>query len=237
MTESLVLLPGFLADGRVFADQIGDLSRDHALMVAPLKGESLTEMADTVLAVAPPKFAIAGHDLGASVATEILRRAPGRVTRIALISGSAQAEPPNAAAAREPRMVKARTGRFGEVLLEELPSTTLYDGPHRNAIRDHWLDMAMEAGLDTYLTQSRILQRRPDHQNVLRRARIPALVMGGAADTVSPPRRQDFIAQLMPRAEFVLIEKAGHLPMLEAPQTVSRALKTWLEAEAPFVLR
>ncbi|PTQ72671.1 alpha/beta fold hydrolase [Celeribacter persicus] len=237
MTESLVLLPGFLADGRVFTDQIVDLSRDHALMVAPLKGENLTEMADAVLAVAPPKFAVAGHDLGASVATEILRRAPGRVTRIALISGSAQAEPPNAAAAREPRMVKARTGRFGEVLLEELPSTALYEGPYRNAIRDHWLDMVMEAGLETYLTQSRILQRRPDHQNVLRRARIPALVIGGAADTICPPRRQDFIAQLMPRAEFVLIEKAGHLPMLEAPHTVSRALKTWLEAEAPFVLR
>ncbi|NVK46073.1 MAG: alpha/beta hydrolase [Rhodobacteraceae bacterium] len=237
MTESLVLLPGFLADGRVFADQIIDLSRHHAVMVAPLLGESFTEMADAVLAVAPPKFAVAGHDLGASVATEILRRAPGRVSRIALISGSAQAEPPNAAAAREPRMIKAKTGRFGEVLWEELPTTALFETPHRNAIRDHWLDMAMEAGLETYLRQSRILQRRPDHQNVLRRARIPALVIGGAADTICPPRRQDFIAQLMPRADLVLIERAGHLPMLEAPQTVSRALKAWLEAEAPFVLR
>lgn len=237
MTESLVLLPGFLADGRVFADQITDLSRSHAVMVAPLVGESLAEMADAVLAVAPPKFAVAGHDLGASVATEMLRRAPGRVTRIALISGSAQAEPPNAAAAREPRMIKAKTGRYGEALLEELPSTTLFEGPYRNSIRDHWIDMAMEAGLETYLTQSRIMQRRPDHQNVLRRARIPALVIGGAADAICPPRRQDFIAQLMPRAELLIIEKAGHLPMLETPKTVSRALKTWLDAAAPLVLR
>lgn len=237
ISDSLVLLPGFLADGRVFADQINDLSREVAVMVAPLKGESLTEMADAVLAQAPPKFAVAGHDLGASVATEILRRAPGRVTRIALISGSAQAEPPNAAAAREPRMIKAKTGRYGEVLLEELPSTTLYGGPYRSAIRDYWIDMAMEAGLESYLSQSRILQRRPDHQNVLRRARIPALVIGGQADTIAPPRRQDFIAQLMPRAELLLIEKAGHLPMLEAPQTVSRALWAWLRADPPFVLR
>lgn len=237
MNESLVLIPGFLADGRVFSDQITELSREAAVMVAPLIGESLTEMADYVLSVAPPKFAVAGHDLGASVATEILRRAPGRVTRIALICGSAQPEPPNAAAAREPRMIKAKTGRFGEALLEELPSTTLFDGPHRNAIRDYWMDMAVEAGLETYLTQSRILQRRPDHQNVLRRARIPALVIGGAADTICPPRRQDFIAQLMPRCRFKLIEKAGHLPSLEAPQTVSRALREWLSEEAPFVLR
>jgi len=237
MTESLVFLPGFLADGRVFADQINDLSRDHAVMVAPLKGVSLAEMADYVLAVAPPKFALAGHDLGASVATEMLRRAPGRVTRLALISASAQAEPPNAAAAREPRMIKAKTGRYGEALLEELPSTALFDSPHRHAIREYWLDMAMEAGAETYLAQSRILQRRPDLQNVLRRARLPALVIGGVADTICPARRQDFIAQLMPRAQLVLIEKAGHLPMLEAPKTVSRAFRTWLEAEAPLVLR
>ncbi|AJE48248.1 alpha/beta fold hydrolase [Celeribacter indicus] len=237
MTDCLVLLPGFLADGRVYLDQVADLSRKTAVTVAPLLGESLAEMADHVLAQAPERFALAGHDLGASVATEILRRAPGRVSRIALICGSAQPEPPNVAAAREPRMVKARTGRFGEALLEELPTTTLHDSPHRRAIRDHWIDMALEAGVETYLTQSRILQRRPDHQNVLRRARLPALVIGGAADTISPPRRQDFIAQLMPRAEFRLIEKAGHLPMLEAPRSVSRALADWLAADAPFVLR
>lgn len=237
MTDCLLFLPGFLADARVFDDQITDLSRDHAVMVAPLKGEAVAEMAEAVLAVAPPKFALCGHDLGASVATEILRRAPERVSRIALICASAQPEPPNAAAAREPRMVKAKTGRFGEVLLEEFPSTALYNSPYRNAIRDHWIDMAMGAGLETYLTQSRLLQRRPDLQNVLRRARLPALVIGGAADTICPPRRQEFLAQLMPCAELVLIEKAGHLPMLEAPQTVTRALKAWLEAEAPFVLR
>ncbi|MCA0045164.1 alpha/beta fold hydrolase [Celeribacter litoreus] len=228
--ESVVLLPGFLADGRVFADQVSDLSRDHAVMVAPLKGATLTDMADHVLSVAPAKFAVVGHDLGASVATEILKRAPGRVTRIALISGTAQPETPASAAIREPRMIKAKTGRLGEVLMEELPSTALHESPYRNAIRDHWIDMALEAGLETYLNQSRILQRRPDHQNVLRRARIPGLVIGGAKDSLCPPRRQEFIAELMPRCELRVIEKAGHLPMLEAPQSVSAALKAWLAA-------
>nr|WP_321508448.1 alpha/beta hydrolase [uncultured Celeribacter sp.] len=237
MTESLVLIPGFLADARVFTDQITDLSRSHAVMAAPLQGDTLTDMADAILAVAPPKFALAGHDLGAALAAEILRRAPGRVGRLALICGSAQPEPPNMAAAREPRMIKAKTGRFGEILLEELPSTALAESPYRNAIRDHWVDMAMEAGPDIYLAQSRIMQRRPDQQNVLRRARIPTLVIGGEADTICPPRRQEFIAQLMPRAELLVIKRAGHLPMLEAPQTVSRALRAWLEADAPYVLR
>jgi len=236
MSNAVVLLPGFLADGRVFADQVAGLSRDYAVMTAPLAGDSVLEMADHVLASAPPRFALVGHDLGASVAAEILRRAPDRVERIALICAKAQSEPPNAAAAREPRMVRARSGRLGEVLLEDLPIGALANSPHRNAIRDYWIDMALEAGIETYLHQCRVMQRRPDQQNILRRARLPALVIGGQHDTVSPPRRQDFIAQLMPRAHLEIIETAGHLPMLEAPQTVTRILRTWLQAPAPFVL-
>lgn len=235
--EALVLLPGFMADGRVFADQIGTLSKDAAVMAAPLIGQDIPQMAENILRIAPPKFAVAGHGLGGAVASEILKRASDRVTRIALISASAQAETPGEAGAREPRMIKARTGRFGEALMEELPSTSLAQSPHRNAIRDYWIDMAMELGPEVYQTQSRILQRRPDYQNVLRRARLPALVVGGSADTICPPRRQDFIAQLMPRAEFVEIENAGHLPMLEAQQTLSAALQKWLAAEPPLVLR
>lgn len=236
MSDPLVLLPGFLSDGRVFADQISGLSRARAVMVAPLLGASVTEMAQHVLANAPAQFAIAGHDLGASVAAEVLHRAPDRVTRIALICANAQAEPPNAAAAREPRMVKARAGRLGEVLLEDMPITSLHDGAHRNAIRDHWIDMALEAGIETYLSQARVMQRRPDQQNILRRVRRPAVVIGGAHDTICPPRRQDFIAQLMPRADLHIVENAGHLPMLEAPQTVTQILRGWLDIQAPLVL-
>jgi pimeloyl-ACP methyl ester carboxylesterase len=237
MSEAVVLLPGFMSDGRVFVDQVADLSGAHAVQVAPLLGDSLEEMAESVLATAPPTFAIAGHDLGATVATEILRRAPKRVTRLALICASAQGETPSAAAAREPRIVRAKAGRLGEVLMEEMPSTTLAETEYRNAIRDHWIDMAMEAGVETYLRQSKIIQRRPDMQNVLRRARLPCMIIGAAANTIVPPRRQEFMAELMPNAEYVLIEGAGHLPMLEAPRAVSRALQSWLKIKAPLVLR
>lgn len=237
MNEPLVLLPGFMADGRVFSDQISDLSAERAVMVAPVRGDSIEEVAQSVLDVAPPRFAVAGHDLGGNIAAEVLRRAPDRVSRIALICASAQAEPPNMAAAREPRMVRAKAGRFGEVLLEELPSAALADTPHRYAIRDHWVDMAFEGGLELYLSQSRLMQRRMDEQTVLRRARIPALVVGGAADTICPPRRQDFISQLMPSARLAILEGAGHLPMLEAPQSLTRLLREWLATPAPFVLK
>jgi pimeloyl-ACP methyl ester carboxylesterase len=237
MNEAVVLVPGFMSDGRVFVDQIPALSRNRSVQVAPLLGGSLEEMADGILAQAPPKFAIAGHDLGATVATEVLRRAPGRVTRLALICASAQGETPTAAAAREPRLVRAKAGRLGEVLMEEMPSTTLAETVHRNAIRDHWIDMALEMGVDTYLRQSKVMQRRPDMQNTLRRARLPCMVIGGAANTLVPPRRQEFMAELMARAQYVLLHGAGHLPMLETPNALTNALLDWLDIEAPLLLR
>jgi len=195
--EPLVLIPGFMSDGRVFLDQLTDLSKDRPVMVAKPVGQSVSEMAESVLDAAPPGFALAGHGLGAAVAAEMLRRAQTRVRRIALLAES----------------------------------------PYRTAIRNHWIEMALEMGPDEYQTQSRIMQRRPDLQNVLRRARIPALVVGGAQDKLCPPRRQDFLAQLMPYAEFLEIPTAGHLPMLEAPQTISAALIAWLEADPPLLLR
>lgn len=237
MSDPLLFVPGFMSDGRVFVDQISALSGARAVQVAPLLGDTLEDIVTSILADAPRRFAVAGHDLGATVACEILRRAPDRVTRIALICATAQAEPPAAAAAREPRMVKVKAGRFGEALLEELPIGALSESEHRNAIRDYWIDMAMELGTEVYLRQSRLLQRRPDMQNVLRRARVPALVLGGAVDTIAPPRRQEFIAELMPRADYVVLKAAGHLPMLETPTALTRALEGWLGGDAPLVLR
>jgi pimeloyl-ACP methyl ester carboxylesterase len=229
MAEALLLLPGFMADGRVFMDLLPKLSQTRAVQVAPLFGETLEDIAAGILAHAPPTFAIAGHDLGATVAAEILRTAPERVTRFAMICASAQAEPPNVSALREPRMVMAKAGRLNEALAQEIPQSTLMDSPYRTAIRDHWLDMAQQMGLETYLNQSRIIQRRPDMQPVLRRLRLPSMVVGCGANTLSPPRRQEFTAQLMPNATFVLLKHAGYLPMFEAPSALLAALEEWLD--------
>ncbi|SLN50154.1 Pimeloyl-[acyl-carrier protein] methyl ester esterase [Aquimixticola soesokkakensis] len=236
-SEPVLLLSGFMADARLWMGQVPDLSRTRMVSVAPMVGDTLEEISTGILDNAPARFALVGHDLGAAVATDILRRAPERVTRIALICGNAQGETPVGAAAREPRMVAVKTGRFGDVLRQELNASHLHDGPHRSEILSMWYEMALEVGPDAYLRLSRIAQRRPDAQAVLRRARLPALIVAGASDTINPVRRAEFIAQLMPYAELVVIEGAGHLPMWEAPKSLTRALVDWLDTPAPLVLR
>ncbi|MEP4434474.1 MAG: alpha/beta hydrolase, partial [Hyphomicrobiales bacterium] len=113
MSEPLVLLPGMMCDARVFGPQVHAFSTDTAVMIAPVtQGERIEEIASHLLDTLPPKFALVGLGMGAIVAMELLRRAPNRVTRIALISASPLAETPAIASTREPMIVMARTDRL-----------------------------------------------------------------------------------------------------------------------------
>ncbi len=236
IAEPLVLLPGLMCDARLFAPQIEALSRETSVMVAPTAlGERLEETASTLLDQLPSKCALAGHGLGAMVAMEILRRAPERVTRIALISTHALADTPQEAAAREPQIVGARAGRLAEVLQALVPASALAPGPQRARLAALLAQMGQDLGPEALVRQARALQRRRDQQGTLRRCRVPALVLCGAQDTLMPLKRHAFMAELIPHALLRVIEDAGHLPTLEAPEETTGALRDWLRQ--PYVLR
>ena len=236
MREPVVFLPGLMSDARAFGPQLADLSRDRAVMsLSPVHGERVEEIAGHALDVLPRRAALVGQGLGANVAMDILRRAPERVTRIALISASPLAETPQQAAERDPRIIRARTGRLEEVMRDELPPEHLSAGPYRAEILALCMDMALGLGAEVYVRQCRALQRRRDQQTTLRKATVPALVLCGAEDPVHPVKRHAFMAELIPGAELRVIEGAGRLPALEQPEAVADALHDWLAT--PFVLR
>ncbi|PZQ96759.1 MAG: alpha/beta hydrolase [Cereibacter sphaeroides] len=235
MTEPLLLLPGLACDARVFFHQIVSLSLSRAVMVLPLKGAIVEEMSQAVLAQAPPRFALCGTGLGGTVALDVIRRAPERVTRVVLISTDPFSETPQAAAAREARIVAARAGRVREAMTSELPAAALFNGAARAEVQEVVGDMARVLGADAFISQSRAMQRRPDHQKTLRRFLLPALMIAGAADMLVPPRRQEFTSELMPKGRFMLVNDAGHLPTMESPEAVSEAVDAFLDE--PLMLR
>ena len=197
MTEPVILLPGLLCDARLWAHQLLHLSQHRPVTVVQPKGASIEEMAAQVLAAAPAKFALVGCGMGGDVAMDVLRRALDRVTRIALISTDPMQEAPSVAAAREARMVAARSGRLWQALGEEYPVADM--GP------------------------------------TMRRAMVPALIMGGARDTVVPLRRHEFVAKLMPFGRLKIFDGLGHLLPLEAPEAVTSALEVFLRG--PMLLK
>ncbi len=237
MKEPILFVPGMMCDARVFGPQIDDLSRDFTLQIARVAhAESIREMAAEAIHQAPPRFALAGLSMGGIVAMEVLAQSRDRVTRLCLMDTNAQAELASVAAAREPQIVKARTGKLAEVMRDEMKPRYLAPGPRRQAVLDTVMQMALDLGPEVFVAQSRALQRRPDQQATLRRARIPTLVICGEHDQLCPLRRHEFIAQLMPLAHLEVIPDAGHLPTLERPRLVTALLRRWLWAPAGAVL-
>lgn len=236
MAEALVFVPGLMADARMFLPQIvtlGDVWSTQVIL--PTHGETVEEYCQFVLDQAPSTFALIGHGLGGAVALEVLRRAAERVTRVVLISTPPLSETPQIAAAREARIVAARAGRLKEAMAEEVPLASLADTEWRGDVMSVVVDMALGLGEGVFLRQSRAMQRRPDQQKTMRRTKIPALVMGGEADTLLPVLRQQFTAGLMPYGKQCVIAGAGHMPSLEQPDLVSDALRAFLKG--PVLLR
>jgi pimeloyl-ACP methyl ester carboxylesterase len=234
-SDPLVILPGFLQDARAFLPQIVHLGATRQVILPPLPGETVEQMSLAALRDLPRRFALLGHGLGGDVAIDILRRLPEAVTRIALVSTDPLPEPPAAAAAREARLVAARAGRLAEAVARDIPAAALAAGDWREPVLELVQDMAAGFGTDGYLRQTRAVQRRPDQQKTLRKHRVPALILAGAADTLVPVRRQEFLAGLMPMARLTVIAEAGHLPQLEQPEAVTAALRDFLAG--PLVLR
>lgn len=226
----LVLLPGMMCDARLFGPQIAAFSGRRTCVCAPISEHaSIGALAADILADAPPRFALAGLSMGGIVAMEILRQAPERVDRIALLDTNPLAETSDVKARRLPQMIAVREGGLATVMRDEMKPNYLSDGPSRGEVLDLCLDMALRLGPHVFLNQSRALMDRPDQSDTLKAADLPALVLCGRDDRLCPVARHELMAKLITGAHLEIIEGAGHLPTLEQPELTNAALARWLE--------
>ncbi len=224
----LILLPGMMCDARLFAPQIKALPDAQVMAIDAY--DTIEALAGDILAKAPARFALAGLSMGGIVAMEVLRQAPDRVDRIALLDTNPKAEHPTIAASREPQIAKVAVGDLIPVMRDEMKPNYLTDGPRRGAILDLCMDMAADLGPEVFIRQSRALQTRPDQQETLKNCTVPALVLCGRDDALCPVHRHTLMHELMPHSTLHIVENAGHLPTLEQPDETTAALVRWLEA-------
>jgi pimeloyl-ACP methyl ester carboxylesterase len=227
--QELVLLPGLLCDAALWRPQIEALGDVVSCRVADLtRHDSMDEMARAVLAEAPDRFALAGLSMGGYVAQEIMRQAAERVTRLALLDTSARADSDEQRARRRGLIELAHKGRFKGVTPRLLPQLIAPDRLEDKPLVDIVLGMAERVGKDGFLRQQAAILGRPDGRPDLRRIRVPALVLCGREDALTPLERHEEMASLIPGSRLVVIERSGHLSTLERPEEVTAAMREWL---------
>ena len=227
----LVLVPGLLCTRALWAPQIAALGDIADCTVADhTRHDSMAGIAGSILAAAPPRFALAGLSMGGYIACEIVRQAPERVERLALLDTGARADTPERTASR--RELIATAEREGVARAQELLMPVLI---HKARLGDKALvdtinQMALDVGLEAFKRQQEAIIARPDHRPLLAGIRCPTLVLVGEQDALTPPELAQEMAEGIPGAALHVVPHCGHLSTLEQPETVSRALRAWRAA-------
>ncbi|KAB0581212.1 alpha/beta fold hydrolase [Ideonella dechloratans] len=224
----LLLLPGLLCDAGLWVHQSEALADVAEVQVADLTQDDRVEaMAARVLAQAPARFALAGLSMGGYVAFEILRQAPERVSRLALLDTTAAPDSPERALQRRRSLAILKRGRFLGVTQQLLPTLVHprhVHGPVGQAVQA----MAQRVGPEAYRRQQTAILHRPDSRPLLPTLTQPTLVLGGADDALTPPAVLQALAAPIPQAQWHTLPDCGHLPTLEQPEATTALMRRWL---------
>jgi pimeloyl-ACP methyl ester carboxylesterase len=227
--KTLVLLPGLLNTRRVFEQQIEALSDIAACIVPELwHHDTIGAMADAVLAIAPPSFALVGFSMGGYVAFDIVRRASQKVERLALIDTQATPDSAESSARRRGLIEQTKIGRFHGAQRALLPQLVYRGHLNDSAITQPILDMAQEIGAEGFVREQLAIIARIDSRPLLVDIDVPTVVIVGRHDQVTPlPRSQEMAADIL-TSRLEVLEECGHMSPLEKPAEVTAALRRWL---------
>lgn len=229
MTAPVLLVPGLLCSSEIFVPQLPVLwARGPVAVAHTLDGESIEAIATAILAAAPPTFALCGISMGGYLCFEILRRAPERVTRLALLDTSARPDTPEQARQREEMLAQAEAGDFVAWALPSLTSILHPAHQHDPAIASINARMAKAVGIHGYRRQTHSIIASQDSRPHLGKIDVPTLVMVGDSDPLTPPDVAREIADAIPGSQLTIIPKCGHVSTLEQPDIVSAALLNWI---------
>jgi pimeloyl-ACP methyl ester carboxylesterase len=226
----LVLIPGLGCTPRLYAEQMPALWTFGPVMVADhRRAESMDAIARQILADAPPRFALAGLSMGGYIALAIMRIAPERVMKLALLDTGSRSDTPEAAERRKASIAMAQAGKLAEINEALWPVLVHKDRQGDMALKKIAGDMTLIAGAQAFARQQTAILTRPDSRPGLPAIACPTLVLVGDGDQLTPPHLSEEMAGLIPGATLVVVPQCGHLSTLERPEAVTQALVGWIE--------
>jgi pimeloyl-ACP methyl ester carboxylesterase len=228
-TMPILLIPGLGCSPRIYAPVVPALWRFGAVTVANhIRDDAMGAIARRILGEAPPRFALAGHSMGGYIAFEIMRQAPERVAKLALLNTQARPDTPEVSARRQGQIAQAQAGEFHAVLDELFP---IFVHPSRRGdegLRKLVHDMGDDIGAEAFVRQQTAVIGRADSRPTLSTISCPTLVLSGDEDNTIPNLLSVEMAEGIPGAKLRILPHCGHLPQPEQPQATADALLEWL---------
>ena len=226
--QTLVLVPGLGSDAAVWQRTIKVLGSEVRCLVGDtLSDDTLAGMARRILAQAPDRFALAGVSMGGMVAMDIVRIAPERVTRLALVDTLAQPDPFKRKIYRHVTNLMVRTGDFRRLAEGSLCSLVHPSAPQD--VRSELTEMSVRVGARTYVRQNRAVAARVDVRALLPKVAVPTAVIVGQNDKMTPVELSSGICTLIPGSTLHIIPDCGHLPPIEKPDATAALLRDLLK--------
>ncbi len=222
-----ILIPALAADKSFFKYQQDHLD-DIADISVPVFTEidNIPDMAAKILENAPEQFALGGVSMGGYVALEIMRQAPRRVTRLALINTTVGIDSPEALAKREAAINNTNEDNFLDVITNAA-GMYFYNNNNKDGIlTEQLVEMAKNIGLKGFINQQTAIKNRIDSTPFLKDITCKTMIVAGRNDFLleSMQKIQDFI----PMAKFTIIEECGHMSPMEQPVALTSLLRYWL---------
>jgi pimeloyl-ACP methyl ester carboxylesterase len=230
MSLSIVLITGQILTDAVWQPLL-DAWPDRDIIVADNQSDDTIEgFAQRLLDNAPHKFALVAHAMGGFIAFEVMRGAPDRVAKLALISTLASADGPAQTARRQGYIDLVEAGNFDQVVEERIPILFPEEKRKDERLLGIARQMAADTGADTFLAQQRAIMARIDSRPTLGEIAVPTLLIWGEKDGITSRAHHDEILEAIPGAKLEVIAGAGHLPTVEAPEIVVPLLSEFIDA-------
>jgi pimeloyl-ACP methyl ester carboxylesterase len=228
LKQPLLLLSGLLCDETIWADIPDRLADVADVGIVAFRGfSSISAMAQHVLALAPQRFAAAGHSMGGRVALEVLRSAPHRVAGLALLNTGVHTVRDGEPQSRG-RLLRLAYEHGMSALAREWLPPMMAGGARTQDLMPRLTAMVERSTLDSYAGQINALLNRPEALSVLPTIAVPTLLLSGSEDTWSPVSQHETMRRRIPHATLFEIHGAGHMAPVERPDAVAVALREWL---------
>ncbi len=225
----ILLVPGLACSPRIYAPVVPALWRFGPVTVANhIRDDNMGAIARKILAEAPPRFALAGHSMGGYIAFEIMRQAPERVAKLALLNTQARSDTPEAGERRRGQIVRAKAGEY-RAILDELFAGFVHPSRRDDAsLRQLVHDMGDDVGPEAFVRQQMAIMTRTDSRPTLAWIKCPTLVLSSDEDKTVSNSLSTEMANGIPGAKLVIVPNCGHLTPPEQPQPTAEALVEWL---------